>query len=192
MEDQLRLSFAPWLFALYVTFERWPWLRKWEQAKDWRAKETSFAIHNGSLWWKVWSNEDEWNKRTPKWRDSSFNVPNFLLGREQYSEVAQEPVAVSIPMPEGEYPAMVKLLTATWKRPRWPRATIRQRADIEVQNGVPIPGKGENSWDCDDDAMFSLLTSATTAEEAVQQFVAAVNRQRERYGGEGWLPAARQ
>lgn len=92
---------------------------------------------------------------------------------------------------EADYPATVILTTDTWKRPRWHWPLVVERAEVDVPGGVPIPGKGENSWDIDDDATFSLVTPASTVEEAVQKFYDTVNERRARYGGRNWTPEKR-
>lgn len=91
-------------------------------------------------------------------------------------------------MPEHPYPATVRLFESTWKRPRWPFARRMVRAEIEVEGGIPHPGKGENSWDCDDDATYSLTCQARTAEDAVAKLVGSVLRDRRNYGGRSWRP----
>ena len=69
-------------------------------------------------------------------------------------------------MPEGKYPAHVKRERRTWKRPRWFTPLVRGYWDVDVESGIPVPGKGENSWDCDDDAIFASSFSVNKAETA--------------------------
>ena len=147
-----------------------------------------FSINDGSLRWQFWRDDMGWSSDTPKWRDGHFNPMDFIFGHKKYSEDVLETVPVSVVMPEKAYPGTVKLLQSKWKRPRaWWTSTMR-RADIDVPGGVPFPGKGENSWDCGEDAAFSMTCPATTAQEAVETFRQSVERDRKRYGGNGWLP----
>jgi hypothetical protein len=67
-------------------------------------------------------------------------------------------------MPEGKYPAHVKRERRTWKRPRWFTPLVREYWDVDVESGIRVPGKGENSWDCDDDAIFASSFSVNKAE----------------------------
>lgn len=56
---------------------------------------------------------------------------------------------------------------------------------------IPVPGKGENSWDCDDDAIHSSHGPHSTVHQAVAALVASVYRDRTRYGsGPEWQPTA--
>jgi hypothetical protein len=186
---QLQISLSCWLLALYFTFEQWAWLRRWKACEDWHGKETSFALHSWAFWWRLWLDENEWHSKTPKWRDGCFHIDNFFLGKNEYTKVDQPPIPVVIPLPEGNYPAKVVLFSQTWKRPRWPLARYRTGATVDIEDGgIPVPGKGENAWDCDDDAFSSIGTSATTVEASIADAIRSVNRTRERYGGKGWLP----
>jgi hypothetical protein len=53
---------------------------------------------------------------------------------------------------------------------------------------IPHPGKGENSYDCEDDATYSLTTEARNEAEAIGAMVATVMRSRQKYGGLNWQP----
>src|SRR6266567_1371071 len=187
MEDQLRFNVSCRLFGLYFSLERWPWLRKWKAANH-HGKETSFAIHHWTFWWRLWHDEHEWKSTTPKWRHGSFTLPDFFLGKAKYTRVNQGSKDIVIEMPERAYPATLTFSTSTWKRRRWPWAKRVEYAEIEVEGGVPIPGKGENSWDCDDDAIFSSSMACSSEKDAIERFIQSANHTRERYGGKNWLP----
>ena len=60
---------------------------------------------------------------------------------------------------------------------------------MRSEQGLPIPGKGENSWDCGDDAYYSIGTPAATAMEAVEYAADRVLETRRRYGGSSWAPS---
>lgn len=114
---------------------------------------------------------------------------DFLLGEHQFSERELLTESAVVRMPEREYPVTVRLTEAIWKRPRslWPLRI--NRAHIECESGIPIPGKGENSWDCGDDATYSLTCPAATVEDAVESLRVIIVERRARYGGAGWLPS---
>jgi hypothetical protein len=153
-------------------------------------QETEIAVkwHGGGLWWSLWHSTMEWKSSTPKWRNGHFDPADFLLGRHKYSSEELSTENVEVPMPERMYPGTVTLTRDTWKRPRWPFSRSMYRANIEVEGGVPHPGKGENSWDCGEDATYSLTCKARTAEEAVGKLVGSVLSSRRRYGGRNWRP----
>jgi len=148
----------------------------------------SLAAHDGNIWWKFFTDRNGWSSKTPKWKNGYFQVDDFILGKSECSHVLISEKEVEIPMPEKAYKAKVKLEDWTWKRPRWFAQTIR-KTDIEMLDGeqIPIPGKGDNSWDCGDDAIFSLLTPAKTIEEGIGLFVADVLKTRmKRMGSHRW------
>lgn len=177
------------LFTLYFSLDRFALLRKWKAFESGKGMETSFSFLDWSLCWKVWTPEYEWSKGTPKWRDGLFSIPDFFLGRNKCGKVEQEPIAAVVPMPEGDYPVQVVFFEQTWKRPRWPWPKRRKGAEVVCMgNGIPVPGKGESAWDCDDTAYLSIGTSAMAVEEALAQARETIMQRRERYGGNNWQP----
>lgn len=156
-------------------------------------QETEIAVkwHDGGLWWSLWHPTMEWSAGTPKWRNGHFDPADFLLGRHTYSSEELSTENVEVPMPERTYAGTVTLTRDTWKRPRWPFGRSIYRANIEVDGGVPHPGKGENSWDCGEDATYSMTCPARTAEDAVGALVKSVLSSRRQYGGRNWRPAER-
>jgi hypothetical protein len=114
----------------------------------------------------------------------------LFFGRAKYSDrILEEGVPVEIVMPEATYQGTAKRYVATWKRPRWPKAKSLMRVEIEVPTGVPIPGKGENAYDMDDDAIFGTTANAETIEDGVKGLIASAMRDRKKYGGgEHWQP----
>lgn len=155
-----------------------------------RERELSFRVDGDTLWWRVWTNPDMWTRDRPRWRDGYFDAADFLLGRTRYEKKVLESRDVLIPMPEKAYPAKAELELCTWTRRRfdWPVKRI-VRAHIKVESGVPHPGKGENAWDCGEDATYALTTPAETIEDGIAKFVHIVLRDRRRYGGANWMPA---
>lgn len=118
----------------------------------------------------------------------SWNLLDILLGRAKYSSAPVAPVASVVVMPEGEYPCTVTFHDDTWKRPRWPWPRRRLRATVDVPGGVPMPGKGENAWDCGEDACYSQTSPAVSVSDAVEKLRAYVLERRELYGGKDWRP----
>jgi hypothetical protein len=136
-----------------------------------------------------YAGSDCWDCEGWKGKHWSCFVRDKLLGSAKYESCEIETVQVEVPMPEGVYSANVKLTEDSWKRPLWPIPSKIRRAHIECERGIPYPGKGENSWDCDDDATYGLTCPASTVEEAITALQQTVMRSRERYGGKNWVPA---
>lgn len=147
-----------------------------------------FAVHDGGLWWDVWQNDVEWRSGTPRWRHGHFDPLDWLLGRRRFRRHLFGTQEAEVPMPEACYPATVSLEEHTWQRPRWPWPLRQYRAVINVAEGLPVPGKGENAWDCGEDAIYSLTTGATTVPQAVARLVRSCLETRARYGGPAWRP----
>lgn len=163
------------------------------------AREVRVAAHDGSVWWSFWTDPNSWSSRTPRWRQGSFSVLDALLGpQETKRETVGEPEVVTIPMPEGNYLGRSTIERCTWKRPRW-FAERRMSASVTMDprederfRPIPTPGKGENSYDLDEDALYSMSTKARTHGEAVAKVVESVLTTRERRGGLNWRPEAKK
>lgn len=120
----------------------------------------------------------------PGWRLVVKRPPlRWLLGRASYCQevVNKKPVAVSL---DGKVFEAHWRLERHWReRPRWPwRYGVRYASWLEVKDPPRFAGKGENSWDCDDDAIYGMGSSELTAAGAIGEYVKAVLKNRERYG----------
>lgn len=187
----LSLAFPPLFFHLSLEgFPLWRPQRKhvfnWETPprEVWlpERRECRIAFHDWTLWLQPWSKWGEWCAADPWWvRGVSFNLRDFALGRPRYTcDALGPPLHVRIPMPEGEYAAVLTPQRQTWTRPRWFRH-VRDSFDISIPNGIPFAGKGENSWDCGDDGLFGMSADGTV-EQAIEAVRGTVLRSRQRYG----------
>lgn len=137
-----------------------------------------------------WCHPTDWSRNK---RNSIYiNLKDAVLGRKKYSEGPATSKEIIINMPEGDYQGTYKKYVAHWKRPRWPIIDSVARVEIDIPEGIPFPGKGENSWDCGDDACFGITVSAKTIDEAVSKLIQSVIRDREHYGGASWTPPIKQ
>lgn len=184
----------PFLFSLYFHLGRAKWVKylpgvKWTGKWNSGEREIYIRFHDKALWWTLWRNDNE--HKSGDWRDSNFHFDDFLLGKEKYSESERISHDTFVEMPEGFYAAKVEMFTSTWKRKRWPWAKSIERANVEIKGGLPIPGDGENSWDLDDDAIFSSTFPASTVEDALSTIrESAMHDRRRKGGGEDWQPSA--
>lgn len=127
---------------------------------------------------------------------SSSNLARKLLGFHHYDTEFVEEGTISIPLPEGSYPA-------TWKRERSRRSYTKPLgkwidrihpqqwhhiSTISIEGGIPIEGKGENSYDCGMDGLFSQSGGGNTSEAMVGAVVEHVLKYRKAYGGPHNLP----
>lgn len=162
--------------------------RKFCSDYDWYSLDVSFSdwmVHAN-----LWSNTSEWHSDVPWWKQRQFSVDlaDVFLGKVEYAERTISEEETVVPMPEGTYPAAVRIFESVWRRPRW--FVLRMvRADVNLNdNPIPFPGKGENSWDCGEDGTRGMTCPATTVEDAVAVVVRSVLRSRRRHGGKNWKP----
>jgi hypothetical protein len=190
-EHQITVSIACWLFALWVHVGGIRALRhrKLFSGRWGTEREIKLSVFEWALSWRLWVDPMSSSSRTPKWRDGYLHFGDLLLGKRKYTCEYGEWHDATCEMPEGSYTTRVRTMLQEWKRPRWPWPRVRGGYDIEIPGGVPIPGKGENSWDCGEDAVMATGSNAPTIEEAMKELAASVMETRKRYGGDDWRPA---
>lgn len=162
-------------------------------------RQIGVTWHDQTLWISLWRDPGEsWGHGGPSfWKDArsrsrhmTITPMDILFGRTHCDTEQLGTHEATVTMPEAAYPVQVVLERRVWTRPRlpwWKRERVS--ADVRSEHGIPIPGKGENSYDCDEDAYYSIGTSARTPDEAVVYAAERVLERRERYGGASWAPA---
>lgn len=131
-----------------------------------------------------------WSKGQPWWRDFGLNVSD-IMGRTRGSMTVLRSGAVQIPMPEGSYDGTYEIrryVTEHVGRLGWLRDRVLGRkthdvVSIDVPGGIPVEGKGENSWDCGMDGVFGQSIPGSSVEVAVGALVGSVLKDRRRHGG---------
>jgi hypothetical protein len=186
-EEDLCFHFGLPGFSFHLGLEGF-FPRKW---KTWDlGRSCGVRIHSGALWVDVWRDENGWSRDMPWYaKGRHFDPVDFLLGRSKYSERTLDGRNATISMPEADYPVTIRLYEASWKRPRWPFPRRIIKAEVKSEKGVPVPGKGENSWDCGEDAIFSSTFPCGGFEEAAAEFARGALSTRGKYGGLNWRPA---
>ena len=182
--------------AVTVGFRGWPiilWLSvspPFKYRKNWKHRETELMFDGDVV--QLSLGADPWCWPTPYGWTGRWSVRDFLLGAHVYREDSNPRVFDTLPivMPERTYFWKGTIQQDSWKRPRWFRKTI-SRAHLDCQDGeqIPFPGKGENAWDCGEDASFGMTCPAETSTEACRAVHDSVMESRTRHGsGESWRP----
>lgn len=194
-EGHLMLPGVQWYWGLGPLPDAWlrrvlpgrdiNWLQQGEPrtARIHESRELSWRWHDGSFWWMHWMSDHEWNSTDPKYRRGAWTPLDWLLGSASYRKDVLSTHAVKIPLPEGAFDATVTLNHCTWKRARWPWARRMNLADVNLDRPPKIPGNLESDFYDGDDAIYGMSCEARTVPEAVGKYIAAVLRDRERYGG---------
>lgn len=189
--DSHLLGVALWWCGFSI---RLRWLSLYLRARERKHDgEWSVSWHDGALWIDhPWVRQMEWRSADPWWRKNiTLPVVDWLIGKASHECVKGEPREVFVPMPEGSYRAVATPETRTWRhRWYWP-VDRRESVWLDIPGGIPCSGKGENSWDCDDDGLFGC--GGATPEEAIAHAVSASLMDRRRQGydsrGTGRTPA---
>jgi hypothetical protein len=147
----------------------------WFGGNDGTITKSRFAISVNLM-----SDDTGWKKGGWRWY---MNISDKLKGKFTVSKKIIEIKDILIPMPEKSYKARAVLADWTWHFPRWFPKTIK-RCEIEIPEGLPHAGKGENSWDCGDDATFGLTTGKVRSiSQAVGELVGMTLETRVKNGG---------
>jgi hypothetical protein len=198
-EVMFTIGFPPFTFWFSMTgyfsklmnrFFESKWMRDWNTKTGGNHNEQKYSdftlfelrIHDNALWWNFLKIDWGWSSKTPKWVDGNFNFLDFFLGRSKCTRETLSTHEVKIPMPEGQYPATVKIERWTYKRPRW-FATHSDGSSIDIPWGIPFEGKGENSWDCGQDGLFGKGSNSTSLPQIIGEVVQSVLHSRQKYDG---------
>lgn len=182
-------------FSIYVDGEKLGFcflglfigIEVWELVKRLPTFDSSFYWFEDGFWLQLFG--DRWESRSDAqwWRKMHhFNVVDFIFGKAVHSEKDIATYAVKIPLDGKQFPATIRMYESIWKRPR--AKTRRTKcADIKIDDPPKFPGKGENSWDLGDDAIYGMHTKADNVADAIGQYVKAVLHNRFRRGSrKGW------
>ncbi len=194
-DDHVRATLA--LYGPYVALSVEPPVRVMRKLRallripGYEPRTLGVHFHDLAVWWDVWANSHHWTSDTPRWRDGSWHPLNTFFGRENYESTLVEKADVIVPMPEKGYAGTVEIRRDTWKRPRSPFTRVVHRAHVEMKEPIPVPGKGENSWDCGEDAIHGITTPAKSIVEGIVAIMNSAKRDREKRAGKNWKPEER-
>ena len=197
------LAICPGLFSIYLSLDI-PILR-WFERKflDYEGRDLSISIHHWTLWLNFWTSDMSssygrkwWDLVTllkkPSHRHWTFHRDSFFLGDYSYKEKALWTAHDSIKMPEGSYMVRMRFFRSTWKRKRFPYTKTVDRCELTPQYPIGVPGKGTTSYNCDEDATYSMTTPAKNQVDAISSLRESIMRSRKKYGsGESWRPSRR-
>lgn len=184
-DDDVMLTLSLVLFSLYVGLSA-RWLSRvcqWLLRGSYEPRQIGLRIFDWAIWWDCWSNSHSWSSRDPWWMRWTWHPLDTFFGKHIHTDREVYRIETVIPMPEKAYPCVVVMKEGRWRRAYLPWGKTVMRAHIDCKEGVPFPGKGENSWDCGDDAIYSTCAPAKTVEEGIAGYVESVLRNRRRYGG---------
>lgn len=187
-DDAFSISFSVFLFSIHVGFDWRPLYRllekitKRKDQKYTNGRQVGFYFYSNTFYLMLWNDPDEYRREDPKWWKFRIDFQDLFWGKPIHSKEVLEERTVIIPMPEKSYVGLATLYVQRWTYPRWFTKEFKG-CEIKVEEGIPMEGKGENSWDCGRDATYGLSCGAKTIPEAVGKLVGSVLNDRVKYGG---------
>ncbi|MGB3203744.1 MAG: hypothetical protein WBB28_02010 [Crinalium sp.] len=183
-DDPINLSLCCGLFGLYLSFDFFP--RRFLPKSE---RDTSIRFFEGLLWINLWHDDGGYEGDRFSWQQIVIHFDDIVLGKEVYAQGEKEYSTAIIDLPEKRYLVDIAIYPSSWKRPRWKKVTVTN-VDITPKEPIPIPGKGENNYDQDENASYSATIRASSVEEALTIYTDSILRDRLRHGGEDWIPEA--
>lgn len=157
-------------------------------AKGYESRVTGARVAHDHVEWQVWHPRNSWTRGTPWWRYSYHRWEHLLFGSADLTKTTVDQGTTVVPMPERTYDATYEVVRI---ERRWPRRLGRLRprqvnysTHLTPLDPIPVPGKGENSWDCGDDAIHGQTSPGRSVEAAVGHLVASALATRRRHGGD--------
>lgn len=180
-EEQLQFSVAVPPVAVWFAIQA-PLLRRLVPE---RTREMQLSMFEWSIRLVLWGREHEWIRSDPWWvRGVHLDLKDAILGKAKFTSTETAPeVPIEILLDDRIYTGTAKFERCTWKRPLW-FTKVRDSVWINMDqgHGLPHAGKGENSWDCGDDALCGFGVNGSNVEEAIQHGIDTVNGYRKRWG----------
>lgn len=183
---------------IYISFQNlvpYRWLERTklddngQRMRDYDTRVFSFNVSAKEIRFECWQRQGHWSRTDPWWYSGKLNYRDFFFGRIDHSEERTAEGECKVPMPEKVYDAKWHTTQYT-RRYRRPLGRLRDRifgphigcsTRVEVEGGIIVPGKGENSWDCGDDHIHSVGGANLPA--AIAQYVQSALSARARHGG---------
>lgn len=189
-EVMVSARFPP--LALYLGASFLPglgWLWKRIRPK-WDPRSIGIRIFDWAIWWSLWEDTHQSSSRDPWWMRGCWHPGRTFFGPWVYETRVLERRTIEVPMPEGSYCGTAELRYAVRGHKWSPLKHRTHEVEIDLVRGIPVPGKGENSWDCEDTAIQGHSGPARSIEHGVSNLVRSALETRRKYGGAQWRPQA--
>jgi len=188
-DDDMLFGFAFPPISFYFGFEA-PWGGWVKKLFPSEPRSCGVSINHWGLRIDPWTNPLEWKGADPWWRKGkTFDFKDIVLGRTNYTTEEIKPQQrIEVELDGRKYLGTAKFERSTWKRPRWfPLVRESTWITMDQSHGLPHAGKGENSWDCGDDAICGWGVEGINVPKAIGSGIERVLERRKRYGTASFL-----
>lgn len=178
----------PFLFKGFFVLDKRPGNIIKNLVGEYGDTSTGFSIDKEAIHLNLLSDNMGYSKK--KGWGRVFFIRDLLKGKSKttskviYSTAQKIVIPASGDYPEKEYLAKIRRKEFVTKYSRWFKKEVWDRWEVEVEGGVPHPGKGTCSWNCDEDSLTSVSFghgSVNNVQEALQGFIDSVQERRREY-----------
>lgn len=183
-DDTILLGVALPPLCFYLGIEAPTNSRLWHLMPEY-SRECKIAVHDWAVWINPWSRQHEWHRDDPWYvRGLTFHIDDFILGKRKCTtEEIRWPERVAIELDGRVYQGIATYERRTWKRSRWFAFSKESTwIDMDLHDGLPHDGKGENGWDCGGDALCGWGCNGIDLEKCIASGIEKVLKARKRYG----------
>lgn len=207
--ESTQISFGLFFFKIYITFflpDSWYFQRKcvatWDGNREFylvQGREYGFYFYEWSFVWKFHAKVHESSTKDPWWMHQYIHIDELFVGKQEIlSDKLTSAEDIFFTIGNKEF----KIDSIQFERNRRFRRFIpyalyhrtSYRAEIKIKNPPMFSGKGENSWDCGDDAIYGmsyswdhLIPNWQNTNEcinlATEDYIKHVLKNAKRYGG---------
>lgn len=190
MNGDFSLSVGLWFASVYTHFGGYKSRKNRELSLCYYPDAEGIGGDFGYFSWRVWTDPHSWRSSTPRWREGMWHIAESVFGQHRYSdELLGDTQTATVKMPEASYTVKCTPKRSMWTWPRFKKPMVKNYMEVEAESGIPVPGKGENSWDCGDDAIFSTAFETDSVEEAARLFGERAMQRRKKYANANWRPS---
>ena len=177
----------PRIVAVWISTDMLKRFWDGKERRWWNSREIGFHYHHYTLRFSFLSNRmgHDWYFKHKQWkREYAIQFEDLIFGRFRCrQEDVSKPTPIKIPMPEGNYDAVIWHGRRVWTWARFRKPKVREYTEIELTAPPKFSGKGENDWDQDDDGIFATsFNGFLTADEAAHEYRELVLKERRKYG----------
>lgn len=120
-----------------------------ERYHRYESRQIRVAIHDGKLWWELWTHRNHWSRdEFAKWRSGNtmLNPLDRKWGERRYWYEDEQSVTFDIWLPDDNYEVTATLQRQLMGRPKAKRRYQSWVVDVDSKHGIPYCYDKSGGW----------------------------------------------